>query len=82
MAGEKSAPRKILMVLTSHSQLGNTGKTTGFYVGEASHPYDVFKQAGYTVDLVSPKGGEPPRDGEDPEGSGLGAALSRCGSFI
>lgn len=58
--------RKILMVLTSHGTLGNTGKTTGFYVSEASHPYDVFvHQANYTVDLVSPQGGEPPRDGED-----------------
>ncbi|MEM9805564.1 MAG: type 1 glutamine amidotransferase domain-containing protein, partial [Cyanobacteria bacterium P01_D01_bin.56] len=54
------------MVLTSHKELGNTGKTTGFFVSEASHPYDVFvHQAGYTVDLVSPQGGEPPRDGED-----------------
>ncbi|MGD1852624.1 MAG: type 1 glutamine amidotransferase domain-containing protein [Leptolyngbyaceae cyanobacterium] len=58
--------RKILMVLTSHQTLGNTGKTTGFYISEASHPYDVFvNQAGYSVDLVSPQGGEPPRDGED-----------------
>lgn len=54
------------MVLTSHKELGNTGKTTGFYVSEASHPYDVFvRQAGYSVDLVSPQGGEPPQDGED-----------------
>ncbi|MEM9977904.1 MAG: type 1 glutamine amidotransferase domain-containing protein [Cyanobacteria bacterium P01_D01_bin.2] len=60
--------KKILMVLTSHGALGNTGKTTGFYVSEASHPYDVFvRQAGYSVDLVSPQGGEPPRDGEDSE---------------
>ena len=58
------------MVLTSHKPLGDTGKTTGFYVGEASHPYDVFvHQAGYSVDLVSPQGGEPPRDGEDPDDS-------------
>lgn len=58
--------RKILMVLTSHKTLGNTGKTTGFYVSEASHPYNIFvHQAGYSVDLVSPQGGEPPRDGED-----------------
>ena len=58
--------KKILMVLTSHKELGNTGKTTGFFVSEASHPYDVFvHQAGYAVDLVSPQGGEPPRDGED-----------------
>ena len=60
--------KKILMVLTSHKALGNTGKMTGFYVSEASHPYDVFvRQAGYSVDLVSPQGGEPPRDGEDSE---------------
>lgn len=69
MAAENSTPRKILMVLTSHGQLGDTGKTTGFYVGEASHPYDVFKQAGYDISLVSPQGGEPPQDGEDPDDS-------------
>lgn len=54
----------ILMVLTSHDDLGGVRKT-GFYVPEAAHAWNVFRSAGYTVDLVSPTGGEPPRDGED-----------------
>ncbi|MBV8933585.1 MAG: nuclear transport factor 2 family protein [Kutzneria sp.] len=56
---------KILIALTSHARLGTTGRTTGFYVSEAAHPWQVFTEAGYTVDLVSVRGGEPPRDGED-----------------
>jgi putative intracellular protease/amidase len=54
--------RKILMVLTSNDDLGGLRKT-GYYVPEAAHPYEVFKANGYTVDFVSPKGGEPPKDG-------------------
>src|ERR1700757_1151289 len=57
--------RKILIVLTSHDDLGGTGKKTGFYVSEAAHPWHVFSQAGYRVDLVSPQGGAPPQDGAD-----------------
>lgn len=57
--------KKILIALTSHSELGNTGRKTGFYLPEAAHPYAVFTQAGYTVDFVSPLGGEPPVDGVD-----------------
>src|SRR5260370_22806694 len=56
--------RKILIVLTSHDDLGGTGKT-GFYVSETAYPWHVFSQAGYQVDLVSPQGGEPPQDGAD-----------------
>jgi len=56
---------KVLMVLTSHDQLGNTGRSTGFYVGEAAHPYEVFAREGIEVDFVSPKGGTPPQDGVD-----------------
>lgn len=55
------------MVLTSHSELGNTGQKTGFYLPEAAHPYAVFTQAGYEVDFVSPQGGQPPMDGIDLE---------------
>ena len=58
-------PNKILIALTSHAELGSTGRSTGFYVSEAAHPWKVFSDAGYTVDLVSVRGGEPPRDGED-----------------
>jgi putative intracellular protease/amidase len=56
---------KILIALTSHAELGATGRATGFYVSEAAHPWRVFTDAGYTVDLVSVRGGAPPRDGED-----------------
>jgi putative intracellular protease/amidase len=53
---------KILMILTSHSQLGDTGKTTGFWLEELAAPYYVFKDAGDEVTLASPKGGQPPCD--------------------
>lgn len=53
---------KILMVLTSHDQLGNTGKKTGFWLEEFASPYYVFKDAGAEVTLASPKGGQPPID--------------------
>lgn len=54
---------RILIVLTSHSQLGETGKPTGFYLSEASHPHEVFKSAGFAVDFASIQGGKPPMDG-------------------
>lgn len=57
--------KPVLMVLTSHAQLGDTGKTTGFFLGEVTHPLEVFEKAGLTVELVSIKGGEPPVDGLD-----------------
>src|SRR5580698_8324282 len=53
---------KILMVLTSHDQLGNTGKTTGFWLEEFAAPYFVFRDAGVQLTLASPKGGQPPID--------------------
>ncbi|ANL72707.1 intracellular protease/amidase ThiJ/PfpI family protein [Rhizobium phaseoli] len=53
---------KILMVLTSHDQLGNTGKKTGFWLEELAAPYFVFRDAGAEVALASPKGGQPPLD--------------------
>lgn len=53
---------KILMVLTSHDQLGETGKKTGFWLEEFAAPYYVFKDAGAEVVLASPKGGQPPMD--------------------
>ncbi|GAA0847124.1 MAG: type 1 glutamine amidotransferase domain-containing protein [Cupriavidus sp.] len=53
---------KILMVLTSHDQLGNTGKKTGFWLEEFAAPYYVFKDAGVQITLASPKGGQPPID--------------------
>jgi putative intracellular protease/amidase len=53
---------KILMVLTSHDELGDTGKKTGFWVEEFAGPYYVFKDAGADITLASPKGGQPPID--------------------
>ena len=53
---------KILMVLTSHSDLGDTGKKTGFWLDEFAAPYYLFKDAGAQVRLASPLGGEPPMD--------------------
>lgn len=53
---------KILMVLTSHSELGNTGKKTGFWIEEFAAPYYVFFDAGASITIASPKGGLPPID--------------------
>jgi putative intracellular protease/amidase len=53
---------KILMVLTSHDQLGATGKKTGFWLEEFAAPYYVFADAGAEIVLASPKGGQPPLD--------------------
>ena len=53
---------KILMVLTSHDKLGNTGRKTGFWLEELAAPYYVFKDAGAEIVLASPKGGQPPLD--------------------
>ena len=52
--------KKILFVVTSHDKLGNTGESTGYYMGEVSHPWAVLVDAGYEIDFVSPKGGNPP----------------------
>lgn len=53
---------KILMVLTSHDVLGNTGRKTGFWLEEFAAPYYVFKDAGIEITLASQKGGQPPID--------------------
>lgn len=53
---------KILMVLTSHDQLGNTGRKTGFWLEEGAAPYFVFRDAGVQLTLASPNGGQPPID--------------------
>lgn len=53
---------KVLMVLTSHDKLGNTGEKTGFWLEEFAAPYYVLKDAGIDIVLASPKGGQPPLD--------------------
>ena len=58
---------KILMVLTSHDQLGTTGLKTGFWLEEFAAPYYVFKDAKADITIVSPKGGQPPLDPKSDE---------------
>ena len=58
---------KILMVLTSHDKLGNTGRKTGFWLEEFAAPYFVFTDAGIELTLASPKGGQPPVDPKSDE---------------
>ena len=53
---------KVLMVLTSHDQLGDTGRKTGFWLEEFAAPYYAFKDAGAEIVLASPAGGQPPLD--------------------
>ncbi|WP_300972894.1 type 1 glutamine amidotransferase domain-containing protein [Sphingomonas sp. LHG3406-1] len=57
----------ILMVLTSHDQLGDTGKKTGFWLEEFAAPYYVLKDAGHDITLASPHGGQPPLDPKSDE---------------
>ncbi len=59
--------KKILMVLTSVSEIGDTGEKTGYNVAEAAHPWKVFKDSGHFVDFASIQGGQPPRDEVDSE---------------
>lgn len=58
---------KILMVLTSHDRLGDTGKKTGFWLEELAAPYYVFQDAGADITLASPLGGQPPLDPKSDE---------------
>ncbi len=57
-----TTPVKVLIVVTSHSELGTTGKKTGYFLSEVTHPYYVLAEAGYQVDIASPRGGLPPMD--------------------
>jgi putative intracellular protease/amidase len=57
--------KKILFVVTSHDKKGSSGEPTGYYLGEVTHAWKVLKDAGYEIDFVSPKGGQPPVDGLD-----------------
>lgn len=57
----------VLIVLTSHSELGNTGKKTGFWIEEFAAPYYTLKDAGASITLASPKGGQPPIDPKSAE---------------
>jgi putative intracellular protease/amidase len=68
---------KILMVLTSHDQLGDTGKKTGFWLEEFAAPYYVFHDAGAQITLGSPKGGKPPLDPKSDEAEAQTPATER-----
>jgi putative intracellular protease/amidase len=59
---EKEATVKVLIVLTSHDQLGDTGMKTGFWLEEFAAPYYVLRDAGVEITVASPKGGQPPVD--------------------
>jgi len=59
---KKEIVMKVLIVLTSHDKLGNTGRKTGFWLEEMAAPYYNFKEAGAGIVLASPKGGQPPLD--------------------
>ena len=67
----------ILMVLTSHSKLGSTGHKTGFWLEEFAAPYYAFKDAGATVTLASPLGGQPPLDPKCDDAASQTAATRR-----
>lgn len=60
----RTRTQRILIALTSHDDLGGV-RATGYYLSEAAHPWKVFVDAGYRVDLVSVAGGTPPVDGAD-----------------
>src|ERR1700749_2423161 len=68
---------KILMVLTSHDQLGNTGRKTGFWLEEFAAPYFVFRDARVDLTLASPKGGQPPLDPKSDLPGGQTPAMMR-----
>lgn len=77
---KKDQPAKILMVLTSHDQLGNTGKKTGFWLEEFAAPFYVFKDAGATITVATPKGGQPPLDPRSDDPDSHTAATKRFSS--
>src|SRR6266404_151831 len=74
---KKESNMKILMVLTSHDQLGNTGRKTGFWLEEFAAPYFVFRDAGVDLTLASPKGGQPPVDPKSDLAENQTAAMAR-----
>lgn len=68
---------KVLMILTSHDQLGDTGQKTGFWLEEFAAPYYVLKDAGIAITLASPKGGQPPLDPKSDAADAQTAATER-----
>jgi putative intracellular protease/amidase len=70
----------VLFVLSSHSQLGDTGRETGWYLPEAAHPWTIFQAAGFASTFVSPKGGRNRMDGLDPDDAQQTAFLAHFGA--
>jgi putative intracellular protease/amidase len=68
---------KVLMVLTSHDRLGNTGRKTGFWLEEFAAPYYILTDAGLDVTLASPKGGQPPLDPKSDDPASQTEAMRR-----
>ena len=68
---------KVLIVLTSHDRLGNTGKPTGFWLEEFAAPYYVLRDASVDISLASPKGGQPPVDPKSDEPGAQTPAMKR-----
>ena len=68
---------KILIILTSHGELGNTGHKTGFWIEEFAAPYYILKDAGATITLASPRGGQPPVDPKSAEPANQTEATNR-----
>jgi putative intracellular protease/amidase len=68
---------KILIILTSHSELGNTGHKTGFWIEEFAAPYYILKDAGAMITLASPRGGQPPVDPKSAEPASQTEATQR-----
>ena len=68
---------KIVMVLTSHDQLGNTGRKTGFWLEEFAAPYFVFRDAGVQLTIASPNGGQPPLDPKSDSPENQTSAMTR-----
>lgn len=62
MLAAHEEPTRVLLVLTNTAQMGEAGKATGFFLSEAAHPWAVFVEAGYSVTLASPSGGDAPID--------------------
>jgi putative intracellular protease/amidase len=54
--------KRVLLVVTSHSELGTTGRKTGYFLSEVTHPYKVLKEAGCRITVASPRGGKAPVD--------------------
>jgi putative intracellular protease/amidase len=65
LADATGGSKRILIVVTSNDRIGETGKKTGYHLGEVSHAWEVFTNAGYEVDFVSPLGGKAPADAVD-----------------